>query len=636
MRYGDEFVNVLDEIRRASVDRSSTPVSVLRRLLDRPESKCLYVGGGRVELSADQELSEITLATGRAIRMLVVPENKTLWFGPGGQLVLAAGILLVIRGQIRAEATTIFSLPEVRRRDDVEGSSIVRLENPWLEEVLVEWFGAQSRVSEAQIRYTEETAWMNQRAFQACIHAMCRDRSRSSATSSPGDPSEPLTVGPRLPPVTIVLRGIYDVIGTLHATALPGDHPSLWIRGENNATWGSHGIPAIFRYSANSVPTQFPGVSEGNDSAALRVSPSVSVMLSRVGIYTNNGGEDAPRSEDVARTLDVRETDASPRWRHLFADRCSFRGGRDAAVSIQGEPSVAKGVVPARASRATRYTLYDSTVDAKFAQFRCARVLVDLSLTQDAMVCVDGGLLYTGGPLPARAPAAGDLARAYACEVDAGIHLRGASLFVRGASFHIAEGPRPSRFAPAPGAPARPDGQDIWWEVADRDAGVHVTALHLDSQSWWFLGSSAPASRQAVGAISVLNVGAGNVNWDNYLDVRAVAGLRVGGMPGNLDANQETVFWDPPSVAWGGGALPLLLEACHFDRYVTTPILSPGDVPITDIATTMGTPPVAAATTWWVVPEAIPRGVYPRRVITEVETLPRPPLQRLSPKWWSR
>jgi hypothetical protein len=186
----------------------------------------------------------------------------------------------------------------------------------------------------------------------------------------------------------------------------------------------------------------------------------------------------------------------------------------------------------------------------------------------------------------------------------AGVWLRAGSTFVRSVSFHLDEGPRPSR--PADQAHL-PDGQDLWLDAgADGRFSLHLTVLHADSQSWWFLGGTRCADGNS-SAVSLLNVGANDVNLRNalmaapnghefnrpYLESRIVS-----------DQMQFERLFLPPAVMWPGGRVPLLLLACFFDRYCTAPDNGQGLTVNVGTAFRLGLDLTHPS---WMTPEVIPR-----------------------------
>ena len=143
-------------------------------------------------------------------RVLVIEERHTLWFARGARIYLDGPIALIIRGDIRADPTTIFSLPDVRVLSPTPtvpvpdaasvpvGPSLVRIESTRVRAIHPEWFGVVASPGKGYLN--EPTAAMNTRAFQACLHAACRDRTRD---------------GVSLPPVPVIATGIYCIQDTL-------------------------------------------------------------------------------------------------------------------------------------------------------------------------------------------------------------------------------------------------------------------------------------------------------------------------------------------------------------------------------------------------------------------------------------
>lgn len=187
------------------------------------------------------------------------------------------------------------------------------------------------------------------------------------------------------------------------------------------------------------------------------------------------------------------------------------------------------------------YAFRDTSMDAVFviaAPTRLSSHGLDIQLGDDAMVGI------AGGRFSARK-------RDFDGFVDhrAGVRLRGASLLIRGVSFHLSEGPHPSRTD----WETSPDGQDVWLDARGSER-PHLTMMHCDSQSWWLLGG---LRARAAGAVCLLNVGAGDVN---LLERGDETGL-------SSDPGEAMRFYRPPTLFWPGGPTPLLLEGCVFKRY---------------------------------------------------------------------
>lgn len=392
---------------------------------------------------------------------------------------------------------------------------------------------------------------MNTKAFQACLHAACRDRTRE---------------GVSLPPIPVVAQGIYCIQDTLEVLPDENGRGALWMVGNGDASSRNAGIPSLTRFQrgiASSIPPDARDTAERDDSALLRVDPRVSLEIAGVGFRSIHDVDHAtPAGREVRRTILLHHRErsgalSSPPERHAFFDRCGFIGGRDASVGVydpgDGEPPM--GTMRARAalSSAARVAFHDCSFDGVMGGERSSRRILDVAVGSGVMITLTGGVVYQ---------VRGRLADAGTIYMEAGLYLRGASTLVRGVSFHLGEGPRPSLSEPASGESPQADGQDIWLDSGGGALAPHLTALHVDSQSWWFLGGTATRS-EAAGSVSLLNVGAGDVNLVNALeDLMFSSGLRSDG------AQQRSLFM-PPSIAWPGGTVPLLLEGCFFRRYAT-------------------------------------------------------------------
>lgn len=536
-------------------------------------------------------------------RVLLIEQRHTLWFARGARIVLDGPIALIIRGDIRADPTTIFSLPDVRVLSPTPtvpvpdassvplGPSLVRIESTRVRAIHPEWFGVVASPGKGYLN--EPTAAMNTRAFQACLHAACRDRTRD---------------GVSLPPVPVIATGIYCIQDTLDVLPDENGRGALWMVGDGDASSRNAGIPSLTRFQrsiASSISASARDRSEPDDSALLRVDPRVSLEVAGVGFRCiHDAPHSTPAGREVRRTILVNHREGvgaqdSPPERHAFFDRCSFTGGRDATVGLHElggggkvpDPTSARGAL--RSS--TRFAFRDCSFDAGLGGDRSSHRIIDATVGMGVMMTVSGGVVYQ---------VRSGFAPPGTISLESGLHLRGTSTLVRSVSFHLGEGPRPSRPAPEGGQPAQADGQDIWLDSADGALAPHLTVLHADSQSWWFLGGT-PTRSDAAGVVSLLNVGAGDVNLLDALAATPVeSGLRA-------DPLQTRTLFMPPSIEWPGGNVPLLLEGCLFRRYATiegdrTKVVNVGTsffVPI-DEADAMGNAVFSAN---WFPPRVIPR-----------------------------
>lgn len=563
--FGAEFVNVGEGIAPATA--AIDVVGILSREVSSVTAKCLYLPPHEYQMSSSQtsvrSLPVQVFPDGVSRHVLLIPEQHTLWFARGAHLRLDGRVAVVVRGAIRADPTMIFSLPDVRALRPgaalpvpdpatvPSGEAIVRIESDRVRAVYPEWFGAASVPGRDYVSALDAGA--NTRAIQACVHAACRDRVRE---------------GKSLVPLPIVLRGIFCIQDTIDVMPDVNGRGALWLRGNGDASSRNAEIPSLTRYRRSAAlrgAAERPSAEEREESALLRVDPRVSLEVEGVGFRCIHDDGDAVAPErDVRRAVLLREGDSvagSPPERHAFFDRCGLTGGRDATVGIY---AVAAGLVgPPRmpgpggersiVTAATRYAFHDCSFDGALGGTRSSRRILDVALPPTAMVDLTGGVVFQvrrGFVAPER------------IHLEAGLHLRGGSALVRSVSFHLGEGPRPSKPEPLPGHDAQPDGQDIWLDAAGGAVAPHLTVLHADSQSWWFLGGTGTRS-DAPGAVSLVNVGAGDVNLvDALSDATITSGLRD-------DPGQLRAVYMPPSIAWPGGTTMLLLEACLFRRYAT-------------------------------------------------------------------
>jgi hypothetical protein len=320
-------------------------------------------------------LESVGYPGGRELRTLIVPPNVTLWFAPGAYLELGDDVALIIQGNIRAEATQIFLLPDVLAlrttpwRDPAtvrRESAIVRLETTALERVYPEWFGVLQ-----EERPSSVNAAANSRALQACIHAACRDRTRGVES---------------LPPLTVVCQGIYSINETMQAVPTVNGHGALWLEGIGDSSTRGLGIPTINRYPAGEPaawrftpgdPDQVPlrdQTLEAKTSALLSIHARVSLEVSGVGLrcLAWNQGEERELRVDVAYCLLLEGNSGGLgplASRHAFIERCGMTGGSEAVVYIAeraDEAGSSPNTKPGRAGasgRGSRYVLRGCALD---------------------------------------------------------------------------------------------------------------------------------------------------------------------------------------------------------------------------------------------------------------------------------
>lgn len=621
-QYGDEFWNF-----RQSVERVEAGVDISERLLTAcrlPGVSILYLAprstepsrgvvNGRRDLPPGYLLAPDAATAARLPRqefpdgivrtVIEIPEHITLWFAPGAFFSLVEGVALIIRGAIRAEATEIFSLPDVRRfREEIRlrlpdvspSTALVRLETTQIEEVYPEWFGARSVAGGAHVGVVDAPA--TTRGFQACIHAACRDRTRS---------------GVSLPPLTVVCRGIYCTQDTLEALPTINGQGTLWLRGHGDASTRGVGIPAIQRFPAGTPrgvtkDNQWLESTETVDSALLWVHPRVSLDVDGVGLKCHawDQGRERTQRYDVQHCVRIEGADgdlSALASRHVFFTQCGLSGGSASIVSIEERrvrPPVSLPVLapptlhtpyerPLRSPpprhvsrRGSRYRFRGCSLDAIFHALvdvparplptRSTRQMIRAVQSDSSMLSVIGGKVHqnTGALFGAQVRA--DDGTWGVIDLEAGLYLQGGCGFVKSVTFHLDEGPRPSRPL---GEENLPDGQDIWLDAgAAGSIGTHLTVLHADSQSWWFLGGTEVRG-DAKSAVSLLNVGANDVN------LKSISRTGAGAHPRNevyqasrfRTADQSARLFLPPTVAWSGGRVPLLMEGCYFQRYCTSP-----------------------------------------------------------------
>lgn len=594
---GSEFQNLwneLNERRRADWDLD---VSEQLRDAGRGSSPRWLYFGPRPFVVREAEATSlpwVTYPDGVARRTLIFERQHTLWFARGGALALDGRVAVIIRGDIRAEIATIFSLRDAERlhlpldpgaepERIPSGEAIVVIESELVQVLYPEWFGAVG----GEISINGALGAGNSRSLQACLDTACRHRVRA---------------GQSLPPIPVVATGSFALRETLEARPDANGRGALWIEGNGDATTRGAEAPSLNRLPLGAPlsvrgqrPTWRPIV-EDDRSALLRVHPRVSIEISGVGLrcFDAVDGTFAAPMYDVAYTLLLEEGTDDPgstsmdpaNARYAMLNRCGLTGGRIATVAVR--PTVTplgpwQGKSRARGrrnaiNRSTRTLLRQCSLDGLIANARLdgGRVVrsplsslrvIELdgpsTRPQTSALAVIGGLIHQTVREPIRDP---DRPR-----LEAGILMRGGSAYVRAVSFHLGEGPRPSKPEPLPGVPESPDGQDIWLDAVNGSRAPHLTVLHIDSQSWWFLGGTATRSHRP-GSVCLLNVGAGDVNQTAQLsDLRGrqdAASIEAIALD-SADPFQSRSLRVPPSIAWPGGHTTLLLEGCTFRRYVT-------------------------------------------------------------------
>ncbi len=592
--FGDELTTVNSGMVGAIPGGFSVSAALLA-VVNEPRPKFLYFHP-RVYLIGPEGLPELRLPDGTNVRALIFPERHTLWFARAAVLRLQPGVAVILRGSLRADPVLLFDLPEVRARDerptaaDPTVRALVRIESTRVEEVYPEWFGARADDGSGFVGDAKGSS--NAAAFQACLHAAVRDRTRD---------------GKPLPPLTVISRGIFSLGDTIEALPDENGRGVLWMKGNGDASRRGGQTPSLNRFPRGfGSRARHPGGQEDDRSAALRLHPRVSAEVEGVG-FKCGAFENGQRSPmDVAHALLIEAAErpdalTSPRWRHVFLDRCAFVGARDAVVAVRPRAEAAQPLMPAgdglgassvsRASvlrHATRYGLDACTIDAVLVpeieesppgiarlRARSARYAMSLTAKSGSVFTLNCSLVFqaksayfdsNGSPFSS-------------VDLEAGLHIRGVSVLVRGGSFHLGEGPRPSRPAPKDGSHEDPDGQDFWLASNDDDPAPHLTVMHADSQSWWLLGAD-PIRRRRPGAVCLLNVGAGDVNLRD-LEKRAEAGLPsllANRFMRPVDSLEVQRLFTPPAVWWPESQIPLLLESCAFKRYVVHigPILNVG------------------------------------------------------------
>ena len=544
----------------------------------------VYLFGGR----DSETLPPYYFPDGRVGRVLVFPERHTLWFARGATIQLEPNMVIVIRGSIRAERTMLFDLPEVRDRrtgsEGLLGSALVRIESTRVDTIYPEWFGAKSVNGSEFIAPNDAPG--NTAAWQACLHAACRDRVRD---------------GVSLPPLVIDSRGIFCVNDTLEALPDVNGRGALWLRSDGDATRRNLGIPTLTRYPRAVRPRGVGKETEDSRSSLLRLQSRVSVEISGVGLRVIVATAGSRGERDVAHAVLVEESETEEGvdevpGRQVVLERCAILGGREAVLAVRPEPiegvrlpSDLRDIARQRhdfprlnravlSRKASYLALRESTVDANIENFREAvvanpargiaaapaipgrssRFAIDLDVIREGVAELTSCLVFQGKGNTAYFDERG---RPFDfVDLEAGVRIVGLSTLIRAVSFHLAEGPRPSRPVRTDGRPDQPDGQDLWLASGERGHNPHLTVLHADSQSWWLLGGY-PMGGRVPGAVSLLNVGAGDVNRGDLLELTRFESLR------RIDDRQENRIFVPPCILWPESVVPLLLEACAFSRY---------------------------------------------------------------------
>lgn len=647
--YGGEFLNLgMDGLQ----GRPATPAvvaEVLRGLLgpgtDIPRTlpKILYFPPGRypVDPSSGNEF--------------VFPPGMELRFAPGASLAPNTGVTLVIRGTIRAARQQIFGgairigdrsavlgsgfphLPNreilVNRRSEILPGpdfgprrdellaylrsqngplGLVRIESEEISDIYPEWWGASHNESDTDTDSSD--------ALQACFHAACRDRMRN---------------GRLLPALRVVMSGPYRTWRKLVVEAPPGLPGHLWLSGSDPISHGGVGGASITRQLAS----QLLDLELVDTDCALELGSRVSLVAE--GVSFNSLWLDRPPKDQIARSVDVRRSrDETQRW--VLLDRCGLGGGRDSAVRVpdpfaqevgedassDAEPDRVRVAMQQCTLNAWRADSLEATPDGPLP--RAFRVRRPLSLQLQSMdVVALSACFLRGGAFERsfpgeRLPLPGELT------FEAGIHIRGGALYVRGTTFHFADGPRPSRPAPPAGRPDVPDGHDIWLDSGAQGLdSTQLTLMQCETQSWWCLGGK-PVERDASRAAAVLlSLSGGNVNWKDERAGPILARLR--GVPVSRILYDDNAADDPPVVAWPGGDGFLVTVGCVFGRYVTLA----EDSQVFDVGSMFFfTQPALQTVPRWLPPRFIPRPPrYPRVVATDLNLEVRVrglPLQRVS------
>lgn len=555
--YGAEFINVEEELRLLGLLSDDDDVlPALRSMFDRLP-RIVYFAPRRYSILSSDPSTSIEI---------IVPEGIELRFAPNALLNPAPGVTLVIRGSIRAGAYQIFG----RLQADVDGSlspivrgylsrqtaprGLIRIESLEVPEILPEWWGAIYTPTDSNVDSSD--------ALQACIHAAVRDRVRD---------------GRPLPPLPIALRSQYRTQRKLRVEAMSGRTAALWLKGADPITHGGLQGASIAREINHVLLREMPGVLGANPSlrpelaidrdCLLEVGPRVSVNIQDVSFRVvgvgllATGGYDPGLPDDVAVGVKVlRDTDHRPRT--FYFERCGMSGSREACLSVEPAPLSAG---PIR-QRFVQCTFNTQAIDLEAAAAPTDGVsirtqnAVRLQLLEADSVsfseCWFRGIKQTVG-----IPRAGEPVPLF---FRAGIEVLGGAVMVRASTFHFGDGPRPSRprdeLGNEPGFAA--DGQDIWLRAMRRVRSTQLTVLHVESQSWWFLGAEPAAPGDGMAATLIAFSG-GNVQWPDapfHEYLRATRRAR----PGIAFTNDHP---DPPPVIWPGGDSRLITVGCRFREY---------------------------------------------------------------------
>ena len=362
------------------------------------------------------------------------------------------------------------------------------------------------------------------------------------------------------------MSGPYITLRKLRVEPPPGQDGTLWLRGVDVVSHAGAGAVSVQRSSLGVLAA----VGLTDQACAIEVLPRATLQVE--GVSFNSVWADTEDVPEVADTIQVLR-DGSDRLRFFVFDRCGFGGGRDTAFVLVEGTYDARGVrvasdVTGDTVRAVfRQCVFNATrADLPSGHAARVRRLLQLDLREEDAVTLDGCFLRGDGfkvrPLNPLVPGR-------TMNFEAGVHMRGGSVFVRGCTFHFADGPRPSHEEPAIGAFDVPDGQDLWLDSGpQRAASTQLTVLQCETQSWWFLGG-VPV-RRGLGRASTVLLGLSgeNVNWGDDANRTILPALRESQMlPVNSVAQNESS--DPPVVAWPGGDVPLVMVGCMVKRYVT-------------------------------------------------------------------
>jgi len=521
--FGAEFKNLQEEnLGGVERDQSLSIAPTLRGIVgssNRPAStppKILYFAPGRYRIERE------------AGDLFEFPVGMELRFAPGASLSPGIGVTLVIRGTIRSARQQIFSGPirgrtrsavlatsfphlpnreilTTRRSEIVFGPNfgpgrdellaylqsqngplgVIRIESEEISDIYPEWWGAVHNEPDGDADSSD--------ALQACFHAACRDRTRD---------------GRLLPALRVVMSGPYRTWRKLVAEAPPGLPGHLWLSGSDPISHGGLGNATITRQ----LSSQLLDLDLLDTQCALELGPRVSLVAE--GVSFNSLWLNAPPKDQIASSVSIlRARDEAERW--VLFDRCGLGGGRDSAVRVPDPLAEGSGadVSPDAEPDRVRVGLQQCTLNAWRADvveetskglvplaFRVRRPLSLQLRSRDVVAlsaCFLRGSAFTRAFPGARLPTPGELT------FEAGIHVRGGALYVRGTTFHFADGPRPIRPAPPAGRPDLPDGQDIWLDSgAEGLDSTQLTMMQCETQSWWCLGGK-PVARDASRAASV-------------------------------------------------------------------------------------------------------------------------------------